>query len=213
MEITINYLREKFNEYNTMFFEGKLPNCLIQITNTKRRLGVFIYNRQSGGRVIRISRYDGLRKEIAIQTTLIHEMIHLWQNVNYGKSDHKQTFKAMSAKIYQLSSGKYNIKRLSDADLETDAIDVVNVRKTNITPFKVFLVYHKDSGKYWLVSSASTKVTAIRNYFLARPNEWTLTREWFSTDSKLDSLVKNRQTHRIKGKCLNNQEVAMYISR
>lgn len=213
MEITIAYLTEKFNEFNTLYFEGKLPRCLIQIDNTKRRFGCFRYNIVSGGKSIRISRYDGLRKEIAIQRTLIHEMIHLWQYVNYGSTDHRRTFKAMSAKIYKLSSGKFDIQRLSNPDLETDTA-IVNTASKNITPFKVFMVHNKTTDKRYILSASSTAVIDIHNYFATRPDEWTITREWFSTDPNLKGLVRNRQVRKLKARAISQQEELMYsISR
>lgn len=208
MEITINYLREKFDEFNTLYFEGKLPRCLIQINNNKGRFGYFRYNKISGGRCIGISRYDGLRKETAIQRTLIHEMIHFWQYINYGKSDHRTTFKAMSRKIYQLSKGKFDIQRLSNADLEDNipAVDKV------IKPFKVFMVYCKTRGQYYLVSSTKTNEIALHNYFYHKPDDWTIIKEWYSTDANLNSLVRNCKTTRIKGRPISESQMMAYAS-
>jgi hypothetical protein len=208
MEITIKYLREKFDEFNTLYFGGNLPKCLIKINNTRRRFGTFTYNKLIGTYHISISRYDGLRKEIAIQTTLIHEMIHLWQYLNYGKSDHRVTFKTMSRKIYNLSNGKFDIHRLSNANLE----DNISTEVKSIKPFKVFMVYQKQRGQYWLLSSSNTNEIAMHNYFYHRPDQWTIIKEWYSTDSKLNTLVKNRKTTRIKGRIITQNEVMAYAS-
>ena len=208
MEITITYLTEKFNEFNTLYFEGKLPRCLIKINNNKSRFGYFRYNKISGGRYISISRYDGLRKEFAIQRTLIHEMIHFWQYINYGDTNHKHTFKAMSKKIYNLSNGKFDIKRLSNADLE----DGISTKVKDIKPFKVFMVYNKQKGQYWLVSSASTCENNIHNYFYYKPDSWTIIKEWYSTDIKLSTLNRNRQTRRIKGRMIAYNEAMAYTN-
>ena len=208
MEITLNYLREKFDEFNTSYFEGKLPRCLILINNNKSRFGFFRYNKISGGRCIGISRYYGLRKETAIQRTLIHEMIHFWQYLNYGKSDHKITFKAMSRKIYQLSKGKFDIQRLSNADLE----DNIPTEDKVIKPFKVFMVYCKTREQYYLVSSTKTNEIALHNYFYHKPDDWTIIKEWYSTDANLNSLVRNRKTTRIKGRPISKNQMMAYAS-
>ena len=205
MEITLNYLTEKFNEFNALYFDGKLPHCLIQINNNKSRFGYFRYNKYSGGRYIAISRYDGLRKEIAIQRTLIHEMIHFWQYINYGSSDHSRTFKAMSKKIYSLSNGVFDIKRLSNPDLEDNAVEVKDIK-----PFKVFLVQYKSTNEYYLVSAASTNEIAMHNYFYNRPDYWVIIKEWYSTDSNLSTLNRNRQTRQIKGRKITHNEVMVY---
>lgn len=211
MEITLDYLHEKFDEFNNLYFENKLPRILIQINNNKSRFGYFRFNRYSGSKVISISRYDGLRKEHAIQRTLIHEMIHYWQYLTYKDTDHKYTFKAMSKKIYKLSKGKFDIQRTSNPDIE-DGLTIVERVNHNVKPVKVFLVKYLTTNEYWLCASASTNIANMRTYFNDRPNNWEIIKEWYTTDNRLIKLNKNRQTRCIKGRKISVNEVCSYTS-
>ena len=209
MEITLDYLYEKFDEFNNLYFENKLPRILIQINNNKSRFGYFRFNRYSGCGMIGISNYDGLRKEIAIQKTLIHEMIHYWQYLSYKDTDHKHTFKAMSRKIYKLSKGKFDIKRQSNVDVE-DGLTIVEKVNHDIKPIKVFLVKNHTTNEFWLCASANKNIVNMRTYFNNKPNNWEIIKEWYSTDSRLITLNKNRQTNIIKGRKITQQEVFAY---
>lgn len=85
MRPTVEYIAARFAEYNTLFFEGKLPVPLFRSGNARTMLGHLKYRRRRGllGRVTCSdfvltvsSRFDLPEREV--QDTIIHEMIHLY---------------------------------------------------------------------------------------------------------------------------------------
>lgn len=50
--------------------------------------------------------------------TLLHELIHSYTYQKYDTLDHGKDFKALSAKIYGISKGVYNITRITEASAE-----------------------------------------------------------------------------------------------
>jgi hypothetical protein len=84
MNITEDYLKEKFTEYNVKYFNGKLELPRITLTTSRTQLGLMKCKRypiSSGLKAsdfeIRISTYYDL-SEKDVQNVLVHEMIHLF---------------------------------------------------------------------------------------------------------------------------------------
>lgn len=84
---TYRHLRHAYDFFNRALFEGKLPPCLITVQRKKRTLGYFWGKR--------FESFDGavITDEIALNpshfsergdkdtlSTLLHEMVHLWQH-------------------------------------------------------------------------------------------------------------------------------------
>ena len=65
--------------------------------------------------VVRISVYFD-RSQQEMQTTLLHEMIHLWQFQTGQRLSHGDSFKSMATLIARLSGGLYLITRCSKVD-------------------------------------------------------------------------------------------------
>ena len=106
-ELTIDYLRQAFEHYNDLIFEGKLPVPKLKWSRAKTRLGQMVCKRKtSWGRTkyydftISISNYYKLTKE-EIDDVLIHEMIHY--SIAYtglkDTSAHGIVFRGMMDKI------------------------------------------------------------------------------------------------------------------
>lgn len=106
-ELTIDYLRQAFEHYNNLIFEGKLPLPKLKWSRTKTRLGQMACKRKtSWGRTkyydftISVSNYYKLTKE-EIDDVLIHEMIHY--SIAYtglkDTSAHGVIFRGMMDKI------------------------------------------------------------------------------------------------------------------
>ena len=83
MNITIPYVKQKFEEFNQQMFAGKLPMLPIRLSDAKTFLGVCTYKKRKGkdGKLekydftLRINtRIDLLEEEV--EDTIIHEMIH-----------------------------------------------------------------------------------------------------------------------------------------
>ena len=106
-ELTIDYLRQAFEHYNDLIFEGKLPVPKLKWSRAKTRLGQMACKRKtSWGRTkyydftISVSNYYRLTKE-EIDDVLIHEMIHY--SIAYtglkDTSAHGIVFRGMMDKI------------------------------------------------------------------------------------------------------------------
>lgn len=119
MLLTLDILNDWFGRFNDSYFGGALERPVFRITRAASYLGNFQGYRRKPP-VIRLSVfYD--RGEEALQTTLLHEMIHLWQFSVRGKPDHGASFKAKAADIYSRSGGAYAITRRTPVDGEVPA--------------------------------------------------------------------------------------------
>ena len=106
-ELTIDYLRQAFEHYNNLIFDGKLPVPKLKWSRAKTRLGQMACKRKkSWGRTkfydfsISVSNYYKLTTE-QIDDVLIHEMIHY--SIAYtglkDTSSHGIVFRSMMDKI------------------------------------------------------------------------------------------------------------------
>ena len=85
MELTAQYLRERFRELNRQYFGGELPEPQLAVSNARTLLGQFSCRRQQKGIFgqyvntnfkIKVSEFYNQSAEM-IDDTLLHEMIHL----------------------------------------------------------------------------------------------------------------------------------------
>ena len=168
-ELTIDYLRQAFEHYNDLIFEGKLPVPKLKWSRAKTRLGQMACKRKtSWGRTkyydftISISNYYKLTKE-EIDDVLIHEMIHY--SIAYtglkDTSSHGIVFRGMMDKINRTFNRHITI----------------SVRTRNLQPRT--LQQHKDhlilaletkDGKYFL-SSVNPSAAGKLAISLARARE------------------------------------------
>ena len=106
-ELTVDYLRQAFEHYNNLIFDGKLPVPKLKWSRAKTRLGQMACKRKmSWGRTkfydfsISVSNYYKLTTE-QIDDVLIHEMIHY--SIAYtglkDTSAHGIVFRGMMDKI------------------------------------------------------------------------------------------------------------------
>ena len=106
-ELTIDYLRQAFEHYNNLIFDGKLPVPKLKWSRAKTRLGQMACKRKkSWGRTkfydfsISVSNYYKLTTE-QIDDVLIHEMIHY--SIAYtglkDTSSHGIVFRSMMDKM------------------------------------------------------------------------------------------------------------------
>lgn len=82
---TYTELQAAYTWYNERLFDGRLPFCLITYQREKRTMGYFSGARwasRKGGRTDEIAInpwYFGTRPIEEVLSTLVHEMVHLWQ--------------------------------------------------------------------------------------------------------------------------------------
>jgi len=126
MEITEKSIAEKYDEFKNLYFNTKImPSSdamKFKVTKTKTFFGRAIYNNKDY--IIEISDYFN-RSEEAYNTTLLHEMIHIYVffnglNAYCGRSGHDGIFKREAARIRAISEGKYCVKRNGEIGSEND---------------------------------------------------------------------------------------------
>lgn len=83
MRATIPYIKQKFDEFNSLCFAGRLPPIAVELSNAKTFLGMCVFKKRRTifGKTenydfrLRIStRFD--LPEADVEDTIIHEMIH-----------------------------------------------------------------------------------------------------------------------------------------
>jgi predicted SprT family Zn-dependent metalloprotease len=85
-------LERAYRHFNARLFAGKLPPCLITMTRQKGALGYFSGNRFAAytdaatvtDEIALNPSHFAERSPAAILSTLVHEMVHLWQH-HFGK--------------------------------------------------------------------------------------------------------------------------------
>ena len=107
MEVTKELLKEKFNEYNKLYFGGKLGNCQFYFFPKNRTaFGKYtLWKKTSGEDVSHI--YIGSRfnwNEQLLKEVLVHEMIHMYvttiEGVKYdGVLGHGKHFRKQAKRI------------------------------------------------------------------------------------------------------------------
>ena len=108
MTPTVPYLEAKFDEFNELIFEGKLPKIPVALSKATTYVGICTYKvRRRLFRKpelynfkLRIStRFD--LSEAELEDTIIHEMIHYYMRLNGIKdtSAHGKVFRQMMADI------------------------------------------------------------------------------------------------------------------
>lgn len=104
MRPTLEYIKEKFEEYNRDMFGGQLPEVPIDIVNVKGYLGMCSYKKRCGDNGndeyydFKLSINERLDvSEDELQDTLIHEMIHYYIGFNQleDSSSHGPVFLSM----------------------------------------------------------------------------------------------------------------------
>lgn len=110
MKPTIEYIKQKFEEYNVLCFGGKLPLPAFQLSNARTFLGQVAYRRTKRPNgswhysdfVFKISSKTE-RPEDVVQDTILHEMIHYYilYNQLQDTSSHGVIFRKMMNAINQ----------------------------------------------------------------------------------------------------------------
>lgn len=108
MKATIPFLQQKFETFNRLLFDGKLPPAPIELSSAKSFLGACVCRKRNSafGQTeqydfkLRFStRYELTKEEL--EDTLIHEMIHYYIGVNQlsDRSAHGPLFRQLMQHI------------------------------------------------------------------------------------------------------------------
>mgnify|MGYP003505783156 FL=1 len=117
MNLTKEYLKLKFKEYNQIYFEGKLRMCNFSIYKTSTELGRFTYGYSNNRSRIWIAQNPlniDLKEwtEELLKQTLVHEMIHYYVSdilkVNTIFSPHGYHFRKVCRQIWKKHHYKVN---------------------------------------------------------------------------------------------------------
>lgn len=151
MEVTLDFIKKSFDKFNKEYFDGKLLTPSFEITSTRRALGHF--RRRGDFYQISVSDYY-IRSKKDIETTILHEMIHLYQSQFQCRDrKHGEDFKAMAYEINYKSD--YCISRCSSTKgckINPKYAEKVHVRN--------IMVYKNTSGKCFLFSMAASCIGA-----------------------------------------------------
>lgn len=132
MKPTLQYVQDKFREYNQQYFNGKLPELPIELSDAKGFIGVCRYKKREleDGNVelydFRLSintRIDLPEEEI--EDTIIHEMIHYFIGINRleDSSSHGPMFQHLMKSINEKYGRHITISHKSTKEEAEEAID------------------------------------------------------------------------------------------
>lgn len=118
MKLTTEDLKRRYDSYNALYFEGKLPaKCRFYLIKDAMRVGIATANpKRRSSPIIGISDRI-LWTEDQLRDAIVHEMIHLWEWYNFGKMTHGKRFKAKMNELndrygmcIRIKGGKFSYK-------------------------------------------------------------------------------------------------------
>ncbi len=168
MKVTVNFLVQKFNEFNPLYFNNELKIPYFRITKTKSILG-----RCSCGKllhIIEISDYFD-REEKDICNTLLHEMIHLYifQKCIFDTSNHGVIFKQHMKRINKFG---WNV---SVRGVVTSNVKEEYVRKKRLN----ILLHKKLNGKFYVAVVSPKSIDKV-DFFMRNRKDVFSFHSWFT---------------------------------
>ena len=132
MTPTLQYVQEKFREYNQLFFKGALPEIPVELSDAKGFIGVCKYKKRRleddsvelyDFRLSINTRIDLPEEEI--EDTIIHEMIHYFIGINRleDSSSHGPMFQHLMNTINQRYGRHITISHKGTKEEAEQAID------------------------------------------------------------------------------------------
>lgn len=139
MKPTIQYLKEKFAEYNRQIFGGRLPEPAITLCDVTSFVGQYKYKGET--HILRFSTAFDL-PERELEDTVIHEMIHYFIGYHglYDRSAHGPLFKAMMLTVNEGHGRNITISRRTTHGEMADA-------KATLKKWHVIAVLHFTTGE------------------------------------------------------------------
>lgn len=162
MELTKEFLKRKFNEFNKEFFNNSLPLITLVINRTRNQFGAYWFTRTSNKHEIpdkiTISKYyDRTEKEIC--ETLIHEMIHYYLSINNiarNCDPHGYYFIRLAKEISKKSDYEISVHSSSVGKIS------LNAKRGKVHKFVVF----KYNGKLYMskIANSMTEDKIVRKF-------------------------------------------------
>lgn len=162
--ITIDLIKGLFKDLNQTYFHNSLPLPKFRVATTRTRLGCCKCGR-NGIKEIMISDYYKVSLD-AVTNTLLHEMIHLWEWVKYGKMSHGTNFKRMAQMIAVQSNNKYVITRTNSRtnfELTDNAKHKVATSRKSLPTFMVGIQRENGEEYAWIVKLSKPLLENIKN--------------------------------------------------
>ena len=132
MKASLQYIEQKFEEFNQQFFAGKLPKLPIELSDAKSFLGICSFKTRKGkdGKKIyfdfklRINTRIDL-PEVEVEDTIIHEMIHYYIGYNQleDASAHGPLFLHMMNTINEKYGRNITVSHKGTQEQNEQAID------------------------------------------------------------------------------------------
>lgn len=213
MRATQPYIQQKFDEFNVLCFNGKLPPIPIVVSKARTYLGVCAYRtkRDFLGRKrnydfrLRISAYFDL-PEAVLEDTLIHEMIHYYIAYHHLKdtSTHGNLFRQMMADLntrydrhitvsHHLTSEQ--IREAAEKRRKPHAVAVVGFDDGRVA-FKVLPMQHERIATYCSRVRRAPRVTSVDvfftdNHFFNRYPISSALKVYYIEESELKEVLKD----------------------
>jgi hypothetical protein len=109
----VRRLAQSFQAFNARHFGGALPPVPIRVSaRLTRRLGQITIERATG-RPLAITlarRHVASHAWHAVEETLLHEMVHLWQCVNGNRVDHGPRFRAKARDVGVTAAARRTVR-------------------------------------------------------------------------------------------------------
>lgn len=181
MRANLEFIRQKFIEFNALCFDNQLPPIPLRIGNARRSMGTFAYplrydrrlKRGVGECRITISqRFD--RPQSEIEDTLIHEMIHYWKWMERldGEASHGPIFVGKMNLINRTYDRRITVRHISDEEL---------LNSDHHYKAHYICVTHWNDNSMAITVCARTKIFELNRLWLAQSRVKKV--EWFaSTD-------------------------------
>lgn len=211
MEITIEFIKERFSRFNAEYFKGELVTPKFEISHTKNKLGQLCFGYKWDSRkydwitcnyVIKISDYF-IRTQHCVEETILHEMVHLYMRQNNMKdtsAHHGKVFYRIADRINR--EGGWNIARIHKGEELTP-------RETNNDGYWVACCWVANKGKYFNFVMNKNKIS----YFKKLLNDNAkLYPSWFMFHSYDHTTFGNypKCNRRMRGWYITEEEYAKY---
>lgn len=170
MIVNLAYLKRRFDEFNRLIFDSRLPLPRLRVSNSRSMLGCVRYKRQRGllGKTtfsdftLSISAFYDLNEE-TLDDVILHEMIHLdiLSNHRIDDSAHGSLFRKKMNGINTLFGRHITIShrgKLEQAPKDKPVQNIIAVTEledgtlgiTRPSPSRVFDIYH-NLPKYYKI--------------------------------------------------------------
>lgn len=179
MRPTEDYVVRKFNEFNRLCFEDKLPPIPVRITQAKSYLGKIVFRREKT--LWKKRRFADIRMLISnrrdldadvVDDTILHEMIHYWilHNDIKDTSTHGHVFLRMMHDLNRRFGRRMTVSHRVTAE----EADRIRERKSNLV-----CVSRLSDGRYGVTVAARTRLfqlwDGIEAWDMVKAFQWVFT--------------------------------------